>query len=262
MQALAGAIRSTVQRNTGFTPNLLMLGREVSTPIDIMLGTMQCINADFTSEYVRKLADAMSESHKLARETLRAAQLRQKKDYDTKLVENSYEIGDSVYLVDSAKKVGEVSKLKSPWKGPYVVSEVISPILYRVKNRKKTFVVNHDRMKLCCDKDTPIWLTRIRNRILNLDSTFIIDDNDETLDSPVNGQTQDESLDTNKPNDDTAFDFVQDIGKLFKENCATKVPQRPVVSNLPTTRIGRKTKVPMHLQGYVAKNMTNYILTY
>jgi hypothetical protein len=107
---------------------------------------MQSIEADFTSEYVRKLAEVMASSHKLARETLRAAQLRQKKDYDTKLVQNSYEVGDSIYLVDSAKKVGEVSKFRSPWKGPYVVAEVISPILYRVKNRKKSFIVNHDRM--------------------------------------------------------------------------------------------------------------------
>ena len=48
LQVLAGAIRSTVQRNTGFTPNMLMLGREVSTPLDVMLGTTQAINADFS----------------------------------------------------------------------------------------------------------------------------------------------------------------------------------------------------------------------
>ena len=31
------AIRSTVKRQTGFTPNFLMLGREVLQPIDLML---------------------------------------------------------------------------------------------------------------------------------------------------------------------------------------------------------------------------------
>ena len=31
------AIRSTVNRQTGFTPNFLMLGREVLQPIDLML---------------------------------------------------------------------------------------------------------------------------------------------------------------------------------------------------------------------------------
>ena len=91
----------------------------------------------FSNEYVRKLANVIAESHKLARETLRAAQLRQKKDYDTKLVENAYELGDAIYLIDSAKKVGEVSKLRSPWKGSFVITEVISPILYKVKNRKR-----------------------------------------------------------------------------------------------------------------------------
>ena len=36
---IAGAIRSTVNRQTGFTPNFLMLGREIVQPIDIMFGT-------------------------------------------------------------------------------------------------------------------------------------------------------------------------------------------------------------------------------
>ena len=35
------AIRSTVNRQTGFTPNFLMLGREVLQPIDLMLNPIQ-----------------------------------------------------------------------------------------------------------------------------------------------------------------------------------------------------------------------------
>ena len=37
LQQLAGAIRSTVNRNTGFTPNLMMLGREVILPVNLMM---------------------------------------------------------------------------------------------------------------------------------------------------------------------------------------------------------------------------------
>ena len=33
---LAGALRSAVNRSTGYTANMLMLGREVNTPADLM----------------------------------------------------------------------------------------------------------------------------------------------------------------------------------------------------------------------------------
>jgi hypothetical protein len=36
---LAGAIRSSVNRSTGFTPNMLMLGREVNQPADLLYRT-------------------------------------------------------------------------------------------------------------------------------------------------------------------------------------------------------------------------------
>ena len=39
MGIAVGAIRATVNRSTGFTPNRMMLGREVMMPLDLMLGS-------------------------------------------------------------------------------------------------------------------------------------------------------------------------------------------------------------------------------
>ena len=39
-------------------------------------------------------------THELARANLQAAQVRQKRDYDFKLVVNKYEPGDLVYIID------------------------------------------------------------------------------------------------------------------------------------------------------------------
>ena len=38
MGIVVGAIRATVTRSTGFTPNRMMLGRELMMPLDLMLG--------------------------------------------------------------------------------------------------------------------------------------------------------------------------------------------------------------------------------
>ena len=40
MGIAVGAIRATVNRSTGFTPNGMMLGREVMMPLDLMSGSV------------------------------------------------------------------------------------------------------------------------------------------------------------------------------------------------------------------------------
>ena len=59
-------------------------------------------------------------------------------------------------------------KLKSPWKGPYIITERKSPVLYNMKDRKKEEVVHHDRIKLYQNKNHPLWLSRLRNNVLTL----------------------------------------------------------------------------------------------
>ena len=73
LQQLAGAIRSTVNRHTGFTPNMMMLGREVMLPVDLMLGSI--IQEETTSaEYVMRLQQILCQVHTFAREFLQSSQ--------------------------------------------------------------------------------------------------------------------------------------------------------------------------------------------
>ena len=46
VQLAAAAIRSTVNRMTRYTPNRLMLGREVNVPLSLMLGCESPIGGD------------------------------------------------------------------------------------------------------------------------------------------------------------------------------------------------------------------------
>ena len=70
--------------------------------------------------------------HTLARDKLESSQCQQKRNYDLRLKTNTYEPGDIVYQLDSAKKVGQSSKLRHVWKGPLLVLEVLSPVLFKV----------------------------------------------------------------------------------------------------------------------------------
>ena len=136
LQQLTGAIRSTINRHTGFTLNMMMLGREVMLPVDLKFGSIG--REETTSaEYVTKLQQILHQVHTLARKSLQSSQGRQKRDHDLKLKLTMYEVGDLVYVLDSARKIGISPKLQPVWKGPYVISKVHSPILFEVADKRK-----------------------------------------------------------------------------------------------------------------------------
>ena len=110
-----------------------------------------------------------------------SVQLRQKKDYDLKVLERKYNVGDLVYLITSSSKVGQSNKLKPIWKGPYLMIKVISPVLFRIKGRKREVVVHHDRLKPCMDRSILLWMRRLRHRELDLDETLPYEEDDDEL---------------------------------------------------------------------------------
>ena len=189
LQQLSGAINSTVNRQTGFTPNQMMLGREVSLPVEIMLGTSElAINSTDPPDYVQQLEKVLKETHELARCNLQSSQLRQKQDYDTRLAVSKYQIGDLVYKLDSSTKIGQSSKLRPVWKGPLLVTKIMSPVLFRVRDKKGESVIHHDRIKPCRDRAVPLWMRKLRHRFLSTGSSFpdptnlLDDDSDLNLD--------------------------------------------------------------------------------
>jgi len=92
---LAMALHSTVNRNTGFTANKLMLGRETTQPIQLLLGLPNTSVQDREQDpWILELAKNLKIVHKHARQSLKAAQMRQKRDYDMRMLEHSYNIGD------------------------------------------------------------------------------------------------------------------------------------------------------------------------
>ena len=61
------ALHSMKNKSTGFSANMLMLGREVIQPIDLMLG-LNRHNAKHPPTWVKNLSHNLSEAHKLVRE--------------------------------------------------------------------------------------------------------------------------------------------------------------------------------------------------
>ena len=154
LQMLVAAVRSSVNSLTGFTPNLLMLGREVIQPLQLMTG----VGDPNTSIhiFVDRTQKEMQEAHELARQSLKMQQQRQKREYDIHARPSKYEVGDVVLLMNSGRKVGQSKKLAPLWKGPFVVVKVLTPVLCRIASSKKDWVVHNDRLRTCNNDPLPL----------------------------------------------------------------------------------------------------------
>ena len=102
---IAMTLHSMRNKSTGFSANMLMLGREVVQPIDLILGLPRPTPQD-PPTWVSNLSRNLSNAHKLVREKIGDTQLRQKRDYDLRVFERSYKEGDVVYLRDSSTQIG------------------------------------------------------------------------------------------------------------------------------------------------------------
>lgn len=163
---LTAAIRSLPNRQTGMTPNLMMLGREVRQPVDLVFSLPSNTKENDEPTYVKDLKTRMRNVHSLARDYIGSSQIYQKKHFDYNTHYTSFEEGDVVYKLCKASKVGQSRKLQPAWQGPLLVVKVLSPVLYKVHGRKKTQVLHHDLLKICGDGEIPLWLRRLRNRQL------------------------------------------------------------------------------------------------
>ncbi|CAL9699311.1 unnamed protein product [Knipowitschia caucasica] len=164
---LTAAYRSSRHAVTGFTPNRLMLGREVHQPQDIQSGSAK-LSADPLKEadFLYNLEEGLKEVHSLARDHLRTAQERQKKVHDLRAREHSYSVGDLVFVKDDTKKKGLSPKLQAPWKGPLIVAARRGPVLYEIQGPKRSTVMHHDRLKPYDSEVIPVWVSRQRSKLL------------------------------------------------------------------------------------------------
>lgn len=154
------AYRATIHQSTGSSPNRLMLGREITFPIDLMLtppdqlGEYCC-----QTEYAEWLRNAMQHNFELARSYLGKAASRQKRYYDKRAKDRMFKVGDWVLRFYPPSQ-GQ-NKLAFPYTGPYLVTSHPGEVTYTIQrsSRSKPITVHMDDLKSYCGSDTPPnWL--------------------------------------------------------------------------------------------------------
>lgn len=135
------AYQSIPHPSTGFTPNFLMFGREVYLSNHIMFPFPK---PDFLDqgEYATRLRETLEEVYTQARKNLQANAVKQNRDYDSRLRENSFKVGSLVYKSNTFYR-----KLDAPWSGSFVIVEILTPVVYKIRDQRRTEDVHHDRLK-------------------------------------------------------------------------------------------------------------------
>lgn len=144
------AYRSAEHETTGFTPNSLMLGREVATPLDIMYEMPPDVNEVPQHKWAWELKARMEEAHSAVRYHTGQEMRRQKRYHDAKVHWQRFAKNDKVYVFFPQRKVGHSPKFTSYWRGPYTIVGKKSDLLYEVDcgYRGKLQVIHADRLKL------------------------------------------------------------------------------------------------------------------
>ena len=152
MGCLAAAYRASQHESTHMTPNLLMLGREVHLPAEIMFGSgTSHVGETVTSygEFVDHLKNRMQKAHELARSHLGVVAELEKKGHDFKLNLKQYHQGDLVWVRTDKNQLHITPKLRCAYQGPYLVLHRVNDLDYviQLNAQGKRQLIHHDRLK-------------------------------------------------------------------------------------------------------------------
>ena len=125
------ALRSSPNRDTGFSPFELVFGHSVRTPLDILHQgwaelSFQDLNVEEWSEW---LVARLEIWHDLLRDRGAEASKVRKKAHDRRAVDRTLVKGDRVWC----RIPGMTKKLRESWHGPYEVVEAVNRVDYKVK---------------------------------------------------------------------------------------------------------------------------------
>ena len=131
-----------------------MLGLEIELPIDLIYGPHPQ-HEDFidetqeVNEHMIQITQNMWKVHEKARQNMVNASENQKKQYDIKSYQHSYQKGNVVWLYTPTRVKNISPKLQRKWDGPYFIVTVLSDVTYKIQKNpsSRSQVVHHDHLK-------------------------------------------------------------------------------------------------------------------
>ncbi|CAC5417984.1 unnamed protein product [Mytilus coruscus] len=228
------AYREVPNESTGFSPFELLYGRHIRGPLLVFEAEWEepstCQHSVLsyllvTREKMRTMAEYATENEKKAKQG-------QKLYFDRKARDRKLEVGQKVLILLPTHTL----KLLTSWKGPFVVTDPVSPVYYKamVKGKEKVFPVNvlklwHERVDNDKDNSVPMDIVPCLNVISGLSTDDGTDDSEMTTAiTPV--LKRKESADDVKISPELTDEEIQQLKKLLSEyeDIFSDVPKVPL----------------------------------
>ena len=166
--SLAGAYRSSVHDSTGFTPNLLMLGRETTQPVHLIFGDPNLSSQEHPADFVHQTQNNLRQFHDIARNNLKRAANYRKTNHDLRIALRTFSKGDLVWFRNERRSKGRCPKLQSIWFGPCVVLQKLNDLNYRIQlnGSGSSKVVHIEKLKQFHGKETgKRWIKTLQKQL-------------------------------------------------------------------------------------------------
>ena len=132
------AYRSTPHSSTGFTPNMVMLGREIRLP--------SVLSPQLESQPVTEHIRNLNEKLKHVYNKCLGHPLSQDESYDH-LIHKPYSVDDLVWIKRLKSQLNRPGKLEAKYYGPYPILKVLDYDTYVINENGKEVIEHHARLK-------------------------------------------------------------------------------------------------------------------
>ena len=212
------AYRATINESSGCSPNLAMLGREITLmyPIPDRPREYSCI-----TEYVEWLKETLQNSFEEIRKHLSKSATRQKNYYDRRSQMREFKRGDWVlrFYPPGLNR----SKLNLQYIGPYLVLSRQGEVTYKIQlgPQNKPITVHVDHLKhFECEQPPQSWV-----EIDTVRETPHTDDNGIVTQLPDPSDTQ-STLRNNVPQEDTTLETTSEHKRNLRTQRRRKMPSK------------------------------------
>jgi len=166
---IMAAYRSSRHESTHYTPNFLMLGREVRAPEDILYSAPDALlqSTVYIPSICRRATAANAACSPVCQRAFEGiAADRTKRYYDLRIRPQKYGVGDWVYYYNPRKQVGCQDKWRRTFSSPFLVVVIPGPVnvMLQRSQRAKSFCTHIDKVKPYVDEQMPrSWLSEQSN---------------------------------------------------------------------------------------------------
>jgi hypothetical protein len=132
LQGIAEAIRNAPSATTGYSPNMLLYGRENKKLIDTVL--LPPPHAKRTvRDYLQQLITNLETSRETSKGITEKHMTRYKEQFDKRSQNHNFRTGDTVFLFVPRNRKGFSKALSNHWHGPYVIVNTEGELHFKLR---------------------------------------------------------------------------------------------------------------------------------